>query len=94
MNKAQIFRELYNNSVAREGYIDRVPVDIRDAISSNDYSINLQLERDMLLKQVFGEYTEAVEWFLYEWRPGFKVDDVAINSIDEYIAYMVQHEEF
>jgi len=94
MNKAQIFRELYANVLARDGYLERCPADIRTCVFDNEYANNLQLERDMLIKTVFGEHTEAVEWFLYEWRPGVKVGDVAINSIDEYIAYMVEHKGF
>ena len=98
MNKEKIFRELYSNMVKRDEYFDRLPSDINVAFIDNEYVNNLSMERDMLLKIIFGEHTEAVEWFLYEWKPGFEVGClgvcVPIHNIDDYINYMKEYEGF
>ena len=69
-----------------------LPIDINTAFIDNGYVNKLSMERDMLLKIIFGEHTEAVEWFLYEWRPGFEVGClgvcIPIHNIDDYINYM------
>ena len=98
MNKIQIFRKLYENSQARDGYLERTPSDLRQFIFDNEYSNNLQSERDMLIRAVFGDQADSVEWFLYDWRPGavcsFGGEAVAIQNIDQYIDYIVRCEGF
>lgn len=98
MNKEQIFRELCYNDQVRDGYISQIPVDIRMSFVDNLYTNNLLQERDMLLKFIFGEHIEAIEWFLYEWKPGMEVgyDGVMtkIWNIDEYIEFMKKNEDF
>lgn len=98
MNREKIFRELYKNDTSRDKYLGSIPVDIRSAFFDNQFVNNLCMERDMLIRMVFGEYADAIEWFLYEWRPGMEVghDTVVmkIYSIDEYIEYMKINEGF
>jgi hypothetical protein len=98
MNKEQIFRELCYNDQVRDGYFNQIPVDIRMSYVDNGYTNNLLQERDMLIKLIFGEHTEAIEWFLYEWKPGMEVgydgDMTKIWNIDEYIDFMKKNEGF
>ena len=93
-SKEKIFRELYANLLKRDEYFDTIPQDINMAFVDNRYVDNLLHERDMLIRLIFGDQSEAIEWFLYEWRPGFEVDGVKINNIDEYIDYMKKCEGF
>lgn len=99
MNKERAFRELYRLSKKRDDYLNTVPSDLYPAVIDNVYVNIITHERDMLLRLVFGEHAEAVEWFLYEWEPGYEVgtEDALmrpINDIDEYIEYLRQHEGF
>lgn len=99
MNKERIFRELVKNEQERSDYFDTIPNDICMAFTYNKYVDNLLQERDMLIRLIFGEHSEAIEWFLYEWRPGFEIGlagqtPTPINSIDEYIDYMKKNEGF
>lgn len=93
-SKEKIFRELYANLLKRDKYFDTIPQDICMAFIENRYVDNLLHERDMLIRLIFGDQSDAIEWFLYEWRPGFEVDGVKINNIDEYIDYMKKCEGF
>lgn len=98
VSKEKIFRELYANLVKRDEYFDTIPRDINMAFVQNEYVDNLLHERDMLIRLIFGDQSEAIEWFLYEWRPGFEVGClgvcVPINNIDDYIDYMKKYEGF
>lgn len=98
VNKERIFRELCYNDAVRDGYLGQIPVDIRMSYVDNGYVNNLLHERDMLIKLIFEEHTEAVEWFMYEWKPGMKCGYdghmVKINNIDEYIDFMKKNEGF
>ena len=98
MNKEQIFRELCYNDQVRDDYFNQIPADICMSYVDNGYTNNLLQERDMLIKLIFGEHTEAIEWFLYEWKPGMAVGcngiTYKIHNIDEYIDFMKKNEGF
>ena len=98
MNKEQAFRQLVENESNREKYFDKIPSDISMFVIDNEYTNNLLHERDMLIRLVFGEHAEAIEWFIYEWVPGRDVacndKSATINNIDEYITWMKENEGF
>ena len=98
MNKEQIFRKLCSNNQIRDNYFSQLPADICMSYVDNGYVNNLLNERDMLLEFIFGEHTESIQWFLYDWKPGMEVgyDDVMtkIQNIDEYIDFMKKNEGF
>lgn len=100
MNKERIFREIYANELKRDKYFDSLPRDICMFVIENSYTDNLLHERDMLIRLIFGEHSEAVEWFLYEWTPGKEISMIGdvtptpINTIDEYIDWMKKNEGF
>lgn len=94
MNKETIFRELYTSKVKREQYLESVPKDLQAAIYDNCYVNSTFIDYEMLLENVFVEHYEAIAWFLYEWNPGYKVDDIEINDIDQYIEFMKKNEGF
>lgn len=98
MNREQIFRELYANILKRDEYFDRLPRDINMFVVDNGYTDNLLHERDKLIEHIFGEYADAITWFLYDWKPGFECGClgvcVPIHNIDEYIDYLKEYEGF
>lgn len=102
VNKEQIFRELVKNESIREEYFDRLPQDICMAFIDNEYVNNLLHERDMLIRLIFGEHSDSIEWFLYEWNPDscreydveYQGKRAKIKNIDEYISWMKENEDF
>lgn len=98
MNKERLFRELVDQSNTRDKYLESVPSDLFNSVIDNAYVNSITEERDMMLKMIFGEHAEAVEWFLYEWQPGYEVScngvTIAIHSIDAYIHWMQENEGF
>lgn len=99
-SKEQIFRELYANQLKRDSYFDTIPRDINMAFIDNVYVNNLLQERDMLIHLIFGDHSDAIEWFLYEWKEGYDVkpgpefNATKIMDIDQYIDYMKKYEGF
>lgn len=98
VNKERIFRAIVKNDQKRSDYFDSLPKDVCMAFIENQYVDNLLHERDMLIKLIFGEHADAVEWFLYEWKPGFEVgydgNMVKIDNLDHYIEWMKANEGF
>lgn len=98
MSKEQIFRQLYDNQVKRDAYIDSVPSDLSAFVYDNEYVNSLDADRSVLMDEVFGEHVEAIYWFLYEWKPGAEVGfdghTEAIQDIDQYISWMKRFEGF
>lgn len=99
MNKELIFKELHKNLQARDAYFDSIPTDICMAFLENELVNNLLRERDMLIRLIFGEHADAVEWFLYEWTPEMEFGPSGselrtAKNIDEYIEYMKENEGF
>jgi hypothetical protein len=52
----------------------------------------------MLINVVFGDHAEAVNWFIYEWKPGsavgFNGETSNIPDFDHYIEWMKKHEQW
>jgi hypothetical protein len=100
MKKSQIFKQLYSNMQKRDKFIDSLPSSFQEVVFDNDYSVLLSDDSHMLLQKVFGDHTEAIMWFMYEWTPGMKSyptkehDGIAIHSIDEYVGYLKMYEGF
>ena len=98
MTKEQIFRTLYDNYLKREAYLDSVPSDLQPAVFDTEYVNLLDADKNILLEAVFGEYKQSIEWFLYEWQPGYEVGingvNVKIYNIDQYIDWMKVNEGF
>lgn len=98
MTRENIFRELVAAKNKQDSYISSIPSDIKGAIYDNEYvNINNQVI-DMLIEHVFQEHSEAVYWFLYDWKPSYPV---AVNGVtepianlDEYIKFMQEHKNF
>ncbi len=85
---------IYENKVQRDNYLDSVPLDIREAITFNQYSYFLDQDLDTLIESFFDKFEWDVKWFLYDWQPGFKAGDQEIWNIDQYIEYLKETEGF
>ena len=98
MNKEAIFRQIVKCHNDRDEYLDKVPTDLQASLFDNRYTDSLCEERDILLKTIFGEHTESIEWFLYEWKPGMKCAsdgvETTIYSLDAYIEWIRENEDF
>lgn len=96
--KEQLFRDLYKGVLDRDGYTDKIPSDIVHTVFDNGYVNSITAERDMMAKMLFGDDYYAVEWFLYEWKPGYAVGvgdtTKEIYNIDEYIDWIKKYEGF
>jgi hypothetical protein len=84
--------------IERDEYLNTVPSDINGFIFDNSYVNSLQDDYSTMLKVIFDEHAEAIEWFLYEWKPGYEVEfdgkTKKIHNIDEYIDWIKSMEGF
>jgi hypothetical protein len=70
----------------RENYLNRlrdVDSNLIDVIIDNKYVDSTLMQTDFLIDKVFGELTEHVFWYLYDWRPGFSIEHDGVNYIIE-----------
>lgn len=65
-----LLKELRRLNQASRAYLDDYPHLFQDLVIGSEYAENLHRGQSLLLKHVFGEYAEDVEWFLYEFTPG------------------------
>ena len=75
-------------------WVESLNSDIRSAFYENKYVNSILMEIDVLLKLAVGnELIDDVEWFLYEWKPGFniQIDDQTheINNLGDFMRYLV-----
>lgn len=91
---SEVFKLLYENQVKRDNYLDSVPLELREAIAFNNYGHLLQDDLDTLIESFFDKFEWDVKWFLYDWKPGFKVENQEIWNIDQYIEYLKETDGF
>jgi hypothetical protein len=100
MKKSEIFKRLYSNLKKRDQFVDTLPPYFQEVVFDNDYSTLLQDDNFMMIEKIFGDHTEAIMWFMYEWTPGMKSYPtkehygIAIQSIEMYIDYLEMYEGF
>jgi len=100
MSKEQLFREIYKLHQEAEEYLNKLPDDIKHSgyIFDNGYTNPLMIMKDKLMEVAFGEHYQSIEWFLYDWQPGYGVGihgvETEIHNIDDYITWMKLNEGF
>lgn len=98
MNRIQLFKRLHASKQMREAYICKVPGDINALLVDNTYVNLLEDDHATMLNIIFDEYAKSVEWFLYDWKPGYLVGcngvKESIRDIDHYIDWMQRMEGF
>lgn len=74
-------------------WLEQLPRDIQSAFYENTYVNNILLDQDRLLKFAVGDLYEDIQWFLYDWKPGFEIQvnetEYIIETLDDYINYLV-----
>ena len=65
-----IVAQLKEYDTQQVAYLDSLPGDISAAFFDNKYANLLGNQRDLLIKALFEDMTEDVEWFLYEFEAG------------------------
>ena len=73
-------------------WVESLPGEIRSAFYENVYVNNILLEFDHLLKFAIGDLYEDVQWFLYDWKPGYEIQvnetKHVIKTLDDYMRYL------
>ncbi len=78
----------------REAWLSSIPWSLREAFFDNEYVASFQGIINNLLEVLLPNecLEEDVNWFLFEWRPGFTIfvadKDYVINNIDDYFEYI------
>jgi len=94
MNREKIFRKLYQNQLDREKWLNSIPSEVQMVFWNTPYVDSYVRDRNMMMEFVFGEHLDAIDWFLYDWRPGFEADGTPIRDIDHYIEFLKQTQGF
>lgn len=96
MPKISTLKALYDNHKAADEWLNKVPNEVSDAFFDTPYIDGLHKNNNLLMKEVFGIYIDAVDWLLYEWKEGFScgvgTEIFDINSPEEYYDYLIKHE--
>lgn len=85
---------------ANDTYIDKIPYDISACIFDNTYTNNQYKVIDILFANIFADYIDDAEWFVYEFSPNLDrsiiIDDrkYVINTFDDFFDYMQKEAKF
>lgn len=87
-----LVRKLYELNIKQQEYIDKIPLDIRDAFFDNEYTAAYSVMLTVVMRAALEpELFDDLQWLLYEWKPGavISVDgvDYPIHTVDDYIAF-------
>lgn len=73
-------------------WIESLPREIQSVFYENTYVNNILLDHDRLLKFAVGDLYEDIQWFLYDWKPGYEIQvnetKYVIKTLDDYIDYL------
>lgn len=74
-------------------WLDNINYQIRTVFFDNSYTDSLHKQVDLLMRATFKDIYEEVDWFLYEWKPGYQIinpngKEYVINDVDDYIKYL------
>lgn len=66
-----LVKQLRASMQRQDEYINKLPREFQELLLDNTYSNYADIQRDQLMKAVFGdEYYEEVCWFFYEFEAG------------------------
>ena len=89
---SSIVTRLYDDKDFQNSYMTRVrEVDpyLTDSIIENKYIDSVLKQNDFLLQALFGELSDHVYWFPYDWKLGFNIKyndvDYVINNVADFI---------
>lgn len=89
---SSVVTRLYDDKDFQNSYMTRIrEVDLylTDGIIENKYVESVLKQNDYLIQTLFGELSDHVYWFLYDWKPGNKIKyndvDYVINNVTDFI---------
>ena len=98
MKKSEVFRKIVALTKEGNDFLDSVPNSISSVFFDNGYNNAQGLINDLLIDEYFGEHAGSVNWFLYDWKPGYEVEyngqTTKIDDLDQYIEWMGRTEFF
>ncbi len=93
---AGLVSSLHEKIEADTTFLDGLPAQVSEFVATNALSESLYVQRDLLCAAAFGERWPDVQWFLYDWRPGFAIHvavdtleprEYPIHNLADYLAY-------
>ena len=89
---SSIVTRLYDDRDFQNSYLTRIrEVDpyLTDSMIENKYIDSVLKQNDFLLQALFGELSDHVYWFLYDWKYGFNIKyndvDYVINNVADFV---------
>ena len=82
INVVKKLKELDNKA---ELYLKTIPPEFYSIVFDNEYSSNSGMKSDVLIRALFGENSEDIFWFLYEWKPGKKNVQITFSDGREFV---------
>ncbi len=92
-NFIHILKELYTIKLDKDTYMESVPTDLRSVFIDNKYIDLSDSATTIVLETLIPEILlKELNWFLYDWRPGYCIYagncNYTINSIQDMIKYI------
>lgn len=81
MTKREVFYRLIELELEGKDFLDSLPTSIQPHFFDTPYINSILKQRDVLVSAVFGNDAELIDWFLFEWRPGYKIKINGITTI-------------
>lgn len=93
----KLVRFLHARNQADAEYLHPLPSQLSEVLATNPLTESLYSQVALLSETVFGELWHDVQWFLFDWKPGFCIEITAtatnpkrsytIQSIEDYLSY-------
>ena len=96
-SKIELLKTIKSLDNEANRYLDSIPVFLHEykmSIIDNDYANDIGRQKDAMLQFIFGDLTEDICWFLYEWSPDrcnqiwINDKEYLIKSEDDYYNYL------
>lgn len=87
----KLINKLYNLNKQGDAYLDTVPSDIRLVLFDNKFTESLERTKDLLIKEVFKEYADDINWLLYDFKEGednlcvINNKEVNIKTVEDFL---------
>ena len=85
LHAAELERRAFKNTLAAMSRDDAAYA------CENKYVVSLEKSEHVLLRAIFKDLYQSVNWILWEWRPGFSLTvngrAYVINTLDDYLDY-------
>lgn len=69
-NLINVVKQLRESTKQQESYLYALPREFQELLVDNEYTNQYDIQRTAMIQALFGDLTEDIEWFLYEFEPG------------------------